>query len=114
MLNSPVIVKTYDLIAWLIPHTQKFPKSQRFVMAKRVEDSALDVYASLVAASKRRGAARVTALAEADVELEKLRAYIRLCVQFDLLHTKQYEYAAKHISEVGNLLGAWLKNPERS
>lgn len=82
------------------------------MMAKRVEDSALDVYAHLIAASKRKGAARVAALADADVELEKLRAFVRLCREFQLLNLKQHEHIARQLSEVGNLLGAWIKKPD--
>jgi hypothetical protein len=34
---SPIFVKTYDLLVWLIPITMQFPKSQRFVLALRVQ-----------------------------------------------------------------------------
>ena len=37
--ESPIFVKTYDFVKWLLEHTIKFPKSQRFVMAKRVEEA---------------------------------------------------------------------------
>jgi hypothetical protein len=33
--ESPIFVKAYDLTKWLLEHTIKFLKSQRFVMAKR-------------------------------------------------------------------------------
>ena len=42
MPEYPIYPKTYDLIAYLIPVTQSFPKSQRFVLAKRIQDTALD------------------------------------------------------------------------
>ena len=29
------LVKSYDFTRWLVEHTLKFPKSQRFVMVKR-------------------------------------------------------------------------------
>jgi hypothetical protein len=32
MEESPIFTKTYDLLLWLIPTTQKFPKDQRFVL----------------------------------------------------------------------------------
>jgi len=31
--QSPLFVKTYDFLLWLIPLTLKFPKSQRFLPA---------------------------------------------------------------------------------
>ena len=40
--ESPIFIKTYDFTKWLLEHTIRFPKSQRFVMAKRIEDAALN------------------------------------------------------------------------
>jgi hypothetical protein len=37
--ESPIFVKTYDFAKWLLEHTIKFPKSQRFVMAKQIEEA---------------------------------------------------------------------------
>jgi len=34
--ESPAFVKAYDLLKWLLPATAKFPKQQRFVLARRV------------------------------------------------------------------------------
>jgi hypothetical protein len=82
-------------------------------MAKRVEDSALNLYARLIRASKCKGEARVAALLDADVELETLRGYVRLCHEFKLLSTNQFEHAARLMVEVGSLLGAWIKKPQQ-
>ena len=35
MQESPIFVRTFDLLIWLLPFTQKFPKEQRFVLAAR-------------------------------------------------------------------------------
>jgi len=107
MVEYPLFPKTYDLIAWLLPHTQKFPKSQRFVLAKRVEDAALDFQALLIKARKVTGAARAEALVLADVELETLRVCLRLCHELKLFSFPQYEHVSKQVVEIGKLLGAW-------
>jgi len=39
MKQSPIFVKTYDLLVWLLGRTGNFSKNERFRMAKRVEDS---------------------------------------------------------------------------
>ena len=36
MTESPVFVRTYDFIQWLIPRTMSFPRSQRFILTKRL------------------------------------------------------------------------------
>ncbi len=39
--RSPLFIKTFDAVVWILEHTKKFPKSQRFVLAQRMEEAAL-------------------------------------------------------------------------
>ncbi len=41
MQQSPIFSKTYDLLTWLVPATTKFPREHRFVMAHKVQETAL-------------------------------------------------------------------------
>ena len=107
MTDSPILAKTHDFVAWLIPQTLKFPKSQRFVLAQRLHDSALDFHELLIRARKVRPNREV--LVEADVELEKVRLHVRLAHELRLLSTGQYEHASRAVVEIGRLLGGWLK-----
>ena len=107
---SPIFVKTYDLIAWLIPQTMQFPKSQRFVLAKRVQDAALDVQELLILAGKSQRAERRRSLMQADVRLEQLRLHWRLCRTLGLVAPGSYEHGARLIDEVGRLLGGWISS----
>lgn len=107
MTESPIFVKTYDLVLWLLPHTRKFPKDQRFSLAQRVENTAFAFYELLLRAAKTKSPRRF--LLDADIELDKLRLSIRLCHDLELLTFKQYEFAAKQIVEIGKLLGGWIK-----
>jgi hypothetical protein len=108
MQESPIFTKTCDLLQWLIPATLKFPKDQRFVLAKRVQDTAFNFYGAITAAglSPRKR----PHLEQADIELQRLRQYVRLSHDLKFLSIKQYEHAAKMIVEVGKLLGGWQKS----
>ena len=92
---------------WLLNHTGKFPKSQRFVMAKRMEEAGLALHDNLLWATKTRR--KRSALDQADYHLERLRVYNRVCLQLKLHSFKQYEYLSKNLTEIGNLLGGWFK-----
>jgi hypothetical protein len=106
--QSPIFVRTHDLLVWLLQHTAKFPKSERFRMAKRVDDSAFRFY-DLIARATKSGDKRRGVLLEADLELDRLRLNVRLCVELKLLNVQQYEHAASLLVEIGKLLGGWLK-----
>lgn len=105
---SPVFAKTYDLLAWLIPLTMQFPKSQRFVLALRLQNTALDFHELLIAAGKSQRGERRRLLQQADIRLEQLRLHWRLCRTLDLIEPGRYEHGARLIDEVGRLLGGWL------
>jgi hypothetical protein len=96
-------------VSWLLERTQGFPKSQRFVLAKRVQDAVLDFYAALIAARKLPLPERRERLLQADVALETLRLHLRLCYELKLLNSGQYEHVSAMVVEVGKLLGAWRK-----
>ena len=48
-------------------------------------------------------------LLKADVELEKLRLYLRMSQQRKLTSHSQYRFAYGTLVEVGKLLGSWIK-----
>ncbi len=107
MAQSPLMVKTYDFLKWLLPATEKFRKSQRFVMAQRLQQTALRFYELLIEARRVRPNDGV--LKQADIELEKLRLYLRLCQDLNLLGMGQYQHASQMTTEMGKLLGGWIK-----
>jgi four helix bundle protein len=105
--QSPIFVKTSNFLLWMMNHTESFPKSERFRLAKRIEDSAFDFYEELIHAVK--GQDKRKFLLQADLELDKLRLYIRLAHQRKLTKHPQYLYAVESLTEIGKLLGGWLK-----
>ncbi len=95
------------MVHWVLEHTKKYPKHQRFVLAKRTEEAALSFHDNLVWATKTRRTA--DALMEADFHLERLRTYNRLALQMRLQSLGQYEHCARLLEELGRLLGGWLR-----
>jgi len=91
----------------MIPVTVRFPRQQRFVLAEALQRTALDFQERLIEASLA-GKTR-PALRQADVSLTKLRFYLRLCRDLELLSLGQYEHVSRMVSEIGRLLGGWVK-----
>jgi hypothetical protein len=114
MKESPIFTRTHDLLLWLIPRTLKFPREQRFVMARRVQDTALDLQEQFLEAALTRGRRQTQLLADADITLAKLRFHLRLCHELELLGPGQYRHVAEMVTEIGRLLGGWRKSVSRS
>ena len=106
--QSPIFVKTYDFLLWLIPLTLKFPKSQRFLLAERLSTMALDFYDLILDAviEPEQTDARLDA---ADKLLIKIRLYVRLSFDLQCISLKQLEHAARLMDEIGRLIGGWKR-----
>ena len=113
MKESPIFVRTYDLLLWLIPSTVKFPREYRFGMAMRLQQSALDFQERIIEAALSDGSALNRNLSRADIELAKLRFHVRLCRDLRLFSLGQYEHISRIVVEVGKLLGGWIGRTKR-
>lgn len=107
MKQSPIFARTYDFVAWLIPLTIKFPRGQRFVMAGTLQREAIRFQELLIEASHKRE--KQDLLLSADAELDKVRTHLRMSLEMGLLQSGQYEHAARLMTEIGKLLGGWMK-----
>jgi four helix bundle protein len=109
LTTTPIFPKTFDFVTWLLAETEHFPRSQRFVVTKRLLDAALNFQELLVEANVVLGRARLNKLDLADAELDKVRLYLRLAFRWQWLTSGQYEHGARQVTEIGRLLGGWKK-----
>ena len=105
-----IFTRTYDFVAWLLPLTQNFPRSQRFVVTQRLQNAALNFQELLIEANAQRGPARSEILRAADAELRKVRLYLRLTQKWDWIKEGQYRHVSAMVAEIGRLLGGWKKS----
>jgi len=106
--QSPLFVKTYDFMLWLIPLTLKFPKSQRFLLAERLSKMTLDLY-DLVLDAVMEPERQDECLDAADRLLTKIRLYVRLSHDLKCISPGQLEHAARRTDEIGRLIGGWKR-----
>ena len=107
-----IMVRTFDLLAWLLPKAEQFPRVYRFTVVKRMTDAALNLQESLHLAQSKRGRARYQQLQECDVQLQHLRLYLRLAHHWHWLNDGQYHFVSQMVAEIGRLLGGWLKQTQ--
>ncbi len=105
----PIFTRTFDLLDWLLPVTNSFPRTYRHSFTQRLLDAAFDLNERLQEANLRYGQARIERLALADEALDKLRVYLRLAARLNWLKPGQYQHVAAMVAEIGRLLGGWRK-----
>jgi hypothetical protein len=104
-----IFTRTYDLLQWLLPKTERFPKLYRSTVTQRLMNAALDFQESLLEAQAYQDKIRLRHLKQADVHLNKVRLYLRLIHQWGWLSSGQYEHVSRMVAEIGRLLGGWIK-----
>ncbi|MCG6868364.1 MAG: diversity-generating retroelement protein Avd [Gammaproteobacteria bacterium] len=104
-----ILTRTFDLLAWLLPKTDKFPKTHRFSTTRRLIEATLDFQERLFIARKLRGPQRRSVLIECDTKLDIVRLYLRLAHHWHWLSDGQYEHVSRQVAELGRLLGGWIK-----
>src|SRR5262245_65521794 len=102
--QSPIFVRTYDLLQWLLPHTSGWPRKYRCTLTQELVRAALRFQERILEATLTDETVR--RLAQADVELQKVRLYPRLGYDLQFLSPSQYAHVSEMIGHVGRLLGA--------
>ena len=104
-----ILTRTFDLLAWLLPKAERFPKAYRATLTQRLMDAALDFQEALFEAQSQGGTTRQRHLRQADAALNKLRLYLRLAHRWRWLNDGQYRHVSLAVAELGRLLGGWVK-----
>ncbi len=105
--QSPIFVRTYELVRWLLPHTAGWARIYRFTLTQELVRSCLRLQERLLEAAHNDQPMR--RLEQAAIELEKVRLYLRLGYDLKQCSADQYAHASELVMHVGRLLGAWRK-----
>jgi hypothetical protein len=104
-----VLTRAFDLLTWLLPKLERFPRLYRSTVTQRMMDAALDFQEALFEAQNQGGSTRQKHLRQADAALNKLRLYLRLAHRWRWLNDGQYRHVSAIVAELGRLLGGWMK-----
>jgi len=99
----------HELLRWMIPHIDKFPRIHRFTLGERLESALLEVLELSVEAAFTRD--KRHALQRANLRLEVAKHLWRLAMELQQgVSVKQYEYGGRLMDELGRQLGGWLRS----
>ena len=102
-----ILQKIFDMMDYAYPALAQYPKSERFALVTDIKRSMDTLLERCIEAQKKYY--KKTTLQDMDVEIAKLRAYIRLSFQLGFLPPKKYEVWSEKVVEIGRMLGGWLK-----
>ena len=101
----------HQLLLWMIPLIDKFPRVRRFTLGERLETNLLTVLQDLVEASYSRD--KIAALNRANLQLDMARHLWRLAFELKLCSLDRYEYGARLLVDLGRQIGGWRRSKQQ-
>jgi hypothetical protein len=105
--TAKAVQDCHNLLAWIIPQLDKFPKNRRYTLGERIESGLLDVLEALLEAAYSRNKAEP--LGRANRRLDLIRHLWRLAHTLQAIPLKPYEHGATRLLDLGRQIGAWRK-----
>ena len=106
--NLPrVIDDCHELLKWLIPLLDKFPRSRRFTLGERLESGLLAVLEECIDAAYSKH--KRTQLNNANRRLSSVRHLWRLAYELRVIPRNRYFHGSQRLVDIGTQLGAWQK-----
>lgn len=102
-----ILQKIFDMMEYGYHALVQYPKSEKFALVTDIKRSMDTMLERAIEAQKKYY--KKTTLQELDVEIVKLKAYIRLSHRLGFLPMKKYEVWSEKVVEIGKMLGGWLK-----
>lgn len=102
-----VIDQLYEFILWTHQHIERFPRSAKFSLGCRIQDTQLEILQLLIKAKFSKS--KEETLFDAGVRLEQARLLFRMCKDMRLISLKSHEYSARQLTELSKQVQGWRR-----
>ncbi|RMD93138.1 MAG: four helix bundle protein [Calditrichaeota bacterium] len=96
-----LLTRVEDFMVWFLPHLERFPRNYKFLIGDEAVRVLLRILEQLTDAyfSKHK----LAQLGRANIELEKLRRILSVCMRMRFISAKQLAFASNRLYEIGNV-----------
>ena len=108
MEELKILQKIFDMMEYAYKALAQYPKGEKFALATDIKRCMDTMMERVIEANKKYY--KKTTLQELYVEVEKLKAYIRLSYKLGFLPPKKYEIWSGLVVEIGRMVGGWIKS----
>lgn len=106
----PVVHKLYELYKLFFGYLTLFPKKDRHTVGAKCEDYIITIIELALEAGGTPKNEKQILVRQANVKLDTLKIFIRLCKDLNLLDDKKYIAVQEKIQEIGKMLGGWQRS----
>jgi len=97
----------HNLMIWLIPLLDNFPRNRRFTLGERLELGLLEILECLVEAAYARK--KEPMLKRANLRIAVVRHLWRMAFELKVISSKRYAHGSELLEQLGKQIGGWLK-----
>ncbi len=101
-MYSQLFQNVYELLRWLYPTVNTFPRKQRLILSQRLEVTAIRILELAIDLNLHDTVAARRKIAH---ECHKLQLLLRLCKDFSYLSFQKYEHASVLLGGIAGLVG---------
>lgn len=106
--------KMVNLIYYSKNLLKKYPKSERFDLCSDIKNILYDTLRNIIFAWKEyKNEGKMQFLKKIDVELVVLKSLTTISYKYQYITQKNYMVWNEHISEIGKLIGGWIKSCQK-
>ena len=106
----PIINRTYGVYKNLVDVNHKLNKRWAYSLGVSTEKTVLEMLENLIMAKNAPKPLKGSYLIKASAQLEVTTMKVRLLLEFDLVNETRIFQLQSKLSEVGRMLGGWLKS----
>ena len=107
--NLSIYQKYLELIYYTNDLVRKYPKSEHFALVKEIKNSIYSGLRLLMYAIYNKQE-KLKYLNELDIHLNLLKVHIRLSYKYKYISLQNYQVWCTHITDICNMLGAWISS----
>lgn len=102
-----LLQKILDMMEYAYVALRQFPKSEKYALATDIKHCMNLILGYAIEARKHYY--KKNTLQNMDVEIAKLRVFIRLSYRLHFIDMAKYDNWSGMVDEIGKMLGGWLK-----
>src|SRR5574338_1403986 len=110
VFDIPIFHKIYELYKLLHSYHNRIPKSERYTLWQKCENTALDLIEAVIETSHQKGQQRLNLLYIISNKLDLLKVLIRLAKETRTIDNTQYLAIQAILQEIGKMVGGWIKS----
>lgn len=99
-------LKVEEMILYAYAPLRNFPKAEKHVLSAEIRQCMYRLLRLVIVVNRRYH--KKTTMQDLDAELDTLRSLVRLARELGFLPFRQYEIWARHLAEIGRMIGGWM------